>query len=210
MINDNGTYKVGSIVHKQNSENGEISKLVLPGGKFSRQCVNSPIYFKSDVSLSCLLKNDESGCTRKYASFDQIDKIEIDSTGEESNFIKPTITCIDATGVEINPCRSSIFVVGVQCTDAITRSKYNIFTDGTTGLIATVEIELTLENIPIDSWIPQNNQIQFMRSGNSPTTISLSGNPGYQRDKPVRLGSLSGDEIFESNIFKMKLMTNNQ
>jgi hypothetical protein len=110
MFNDNGTYKVGSIVHKQNSENGEISKLLLPGGKFSRQCVNSPIYFKNDVELSCLLKNDESGCTGKYSNFAEIDKIEIDSTGEESNFIKPTITCIDSTGVEINPCRSSVFV----------------------------------------------------------------------------------------------------
>ena len=49
-----------------------------------------------------------------------------------------------------------------------------------------------------------------MRTGKQLTDLSLSGNPGYLPNKPVRLGLLVGDEILESNIFKMTLMNNNQ
>ena len=155
---EKSTYKVGSIVHIRNTDTNEITKLSLPAGKFSRQCIASPVFFKTDASFSCLLKNDEKGCTSKYASYDEISKIQIDSTGAGTNFTTPTISCKDSNGILMNPCRASAFNSGTECRDAVTNSQFIILTDPGTGLISSVEIELTLETVPITSWIPQNHK----------------------------------------------------
>ena len=81
--------------------------------------------------------------------------------------------------------------------------------------IVKVNIELTLEDVALP-WIKRQSQIEFIRAGANPDSIiRLSGRPGYQTGKPIRLvdyvselSSLSDGDVYEMEIMSHSSYSN--
>ena len=106
----------------------------FPGSKFSRICTESPIRFKLDQEDSCLTKNNEANCL--LIGQQSLANIEIDTTGEETSFITPTIACFDSAGSSISCSASNYRTSSSTCENAVTNSRYIIQTDQDTGFIS--------------------------------------------------------------------------
>ena len=78
-----------------------------------------------------------------------------------------------------------------------------------------MNIELTLEDVALP-WIKRQSQIEFIRAGANPDSIiRLSGRPGYQTGKPIRLvdyvselSSLSDGDVYEMEIMSHSSCSN--
>ena len=78
-----------------------------------------------------------------------------------------------------------------------------------------MNIELTLDDVALP-WIKRQSQIEFIRAGANPdSVIRLSGRPGYQTGKPIRLvdyvselSSLSDGDVYEMEIMSHSSCSN--
>ena len=118
----------------QRDSNGNVKPFGFPGSKFSRICTESPIRFKLDQEDSCLTKNNEANCL--LIGQQSLANIEIDTTGEETSFITPTIACFDSAGSSISCSASNYRTSSSTCENAVTNSRYIIQTDQDTGFIS--------------------------------------------------------------------------
>lgn len=72
-----------------------------------------------------------------------------------------------------------------------------------------MRIELTLEDIA-STWIKRQSQIEFLRVGSNPDSIiRLSGRPGYQIGKPIRLVDFISElsSLSDSDVYEMEIMS---
>ena len=75
--------------------------------------------------------------------------------------------------------------------------------------IEKVRLELTLENVA-STWIKRQSQIEFIRAGSNPDSIiRLSGRPGYQIGKPIRLVDFDSElsSLSDGDVYEMEIMS---
>jgi len=199
------TYLSGSQLAQLDTVTGNVKPFGFPGSKFSRICTESPIRFKVDQEDSCLTKNNEANCL--LIGQQAFTNIQVDESGDETTFNPPVIACFDNAGSSIS-CSNSNFAAST-CQNAIVNSRYIIRTDADTGYISQVRLELTLEDVA-STWIKRESQIEFIRDDSNPDSIiRLSGRPGYQIGKPIRLVDFTSElsSLSDGDVYEMEIMS---
>ena len=75
--------------------------------------------------------------------------------------------------------------------------------------IEKVRLELTLEDVA-STWIKRESQIEFIRDDSNPDSIiRLSGRPGYQIGKPIRLVDFTSElsSLSDGDVYEMEIMS---